>query len=57
MVQFNTKCGCVYCKGEYVPDTRNAWKARRNKKGRTFGLHVKPRKATHRRPSKVMWTG
>ena len=41
---FQTKCGCPYCKGEYVADTRNAWKSRRNKHGRGFGVHPKPKK-------------
>ena len=41
---FNTKCGCPYCKGINVPDTRNAWKSRKNKHGRGFGVHVKGHK-------------
>jgi len=34
---FNTKCGCPYCKGLPVPDSRSGWKAKRNKKGFTYG--------------------
>lgn len=32
-----SNCGCPYCKGEHVPDSRGGWKGRRNNKGFMFG--------------------
>jgi len=34
---FNTKCGCPYCKGEKIPNSRWGWKGRKNKHGNTYG--------------------
>lgn len=52
---FNTKCGCPYCKGQVCPQSRNGWKARRNKRGHIYGFHVKPKKAKRQEPTKVIY--
>lgn len=51
-----TNCGCPYCKGEKIPQSRNAWKSRRNKHGRLFGVHPKGHKAKQKRVNIVQFT-
>lgn len=42
---FKTKCGCPDCKGQPIPFGKWDWKRLRNKHGRPYGSHPKPRKA------------
>ncbi len=36
-----SKCGCPDCKMEGIPQLRPQWKARKNNKGKPFGMHSK----------------
>jgi hypothetical protein len=39
---FNTKCGCPDCKGEKIPNSRGAWKSRKNRHGKPYGSFKNP---------------